>query len=839
MKKALLLLFALLFACPLSAQVKGRVVDASAHSGIPFAVVICETNNQTAICDSAGFFNIRTSKGNKITASCIGYEKQTVLVEHEGQNITFALTASTQSINSVIVRGKRKKYTRKNNPAVELMRRVIAAKKQTNLNNHDYYQYEKYQKMTFAISDIDTTKQNRPKWYSDHLEHSYYNGKTIQSISVDETITRHLYRKTPNKERNIIIAQQTDGVNKMIQTGEILNTMLKEVFQDVNIYDDYIRLVQYPFPSPIGSTAISFYHFQIEDTISVSGDSCYHLYFYPTNTQDFGFSGDLYVLKDSTLHVKACTLNIPKKSDVNFVKSMRIEQEFSQLDNGEWVLTRDDMWSELSLAKIFSSFLVTRNTRLSDYQFSVIAPKLLRGKAPTKEDPDSRIRNKDFWNEQRPIALTHGESTMDDFLHGMEHSKRFAWIQALSQVFLENFMATSKYGQPSKFDLGPLNTIVSHNYVDGYRLRMSGRTMAALNPHLFWKGFGAYGMDSHRWYYGTEITYALNKKQLSPFEFPMRNIVFESNKDVMAASDKYLYNNKNNVFSSFRTQTVKDMYFYNRQKLSFIYETDWGLNFNTGIKAESNETTGTLHFLPLDGSPEIKKIRTTELSASIGYCPDQTYINTKQRRLPVNLDAPDLQLSHTMAVNDFLGGQYKMNMTQLKLYKRQWLGSWGYINMNVNAGAEWNKVPFPLLIMPPVTLTYFMEKDNETFCLMRNMEFLNDRFIFWNFSWDMNGKILNRIPLIRKLKWREYLSIKGMWGHLTHKNNPTSHPSDPTLFQFPECSHIMTNKPYWEMTVGVHNIFKFLAVNYVRRLTYQDNQNVDKWGLRFAFIMSF
>ena len=319
----------------------------------------------------------------------------------------------------------------------------------------------------------------------------------------------------------------------------------------------------------------------------------------------------------------------------------------------------------------------------------------------------------------------------------------------------------------------------------------------------------------------------------------MRNITFESTYDLMSPADKYLVNNKDNVFESFRTQTVRQMYFYNMQKLSFEYENDWGLSYKASFKTEKDKVAGDLHFLPVNGMPEIFDFRTTELSGTIRLNPHQSYINTKQRRWPINMDEPVIELTHTIGFKGLLGGDYRSNMTELRLYKRQWLGSWGYINMHVVGRVQWNKVPFPLLCMPPVSLTYLADANDETFNLMRNMEFLNDRYVFWGAQWDLNGKIFNRIPLIKKLKWREFVGIKGMWGHLTDKNNPALHPNDPVLMQFPAESHVMSNKPYWEAMVGIHNIFKFFGVDYVRRLTYKDLPNVDKWGLRFNFMMSF
>lgn len=826
-----------LFAIATRAQITGQVVDSEDGYPVPYATVGYEGMRLSVQSDDEGRFSIERHVGQTIVARSVGYVAEKVKVRENTNNLTIKLKQETTKMDEVEVRGRRKRYSRKENPAVELMRRVIEAKKLTDLENYPYYQYMKYQKITLARNDVDTTGMTKEKWYSENLERSDYNGKLVLPLTMSETVTHHLYSKDPQKTRDIIIGQHSEGLNKLLQTGEIVNTMLKEVFTDVNLYDDHIRLVQYPFPSPIGRTAISFYHFYIQDTVKVAGDSCFHLRFYPANQQDFGFTGDLYILKDSTLHVKQCVLNIPEKSDVNWVKSMRIEQQYTQLENGEWVLTHDDMWAELSISGLLPKALVTRTTRLNSYKFDDIPRSLLRGKARTIEEANARIRDDAFWDKERPVELTKSERNIDNLVDRIRQSKGFGVIMVGVKAFAENFIETSGEGKKSKVDIGPVNTVISNNFVDGYRFRASARTMAALNPHVFLKGYGAYGTRSNRWYYGSELTYSINEKQNSPFEFPMRNLVFTSERDVMSPADKFLINNKDNVFMSIRTQDIRQMYFYDRQQLSFVYETDWGFSINASIKAESNEVAGDLHFLPVNGGPEVRKIRTTELSGGIRFCPGQTFINTKQHRWPVNLDHPDISLTHTVGMDRLLGGQYKLNYTELQVYKRQWLGSWGYIDMHANGAIQWNKVPFPLLIMPPTNFTYL---DNEvTFGLMNNMEFLTDRQLFMSVSWDMNGKLLNRLPLIKKLKWREYFSVKAMWGDLTDKNNPILHPEDPMLFRLPEGSYIINSTPYWEVEAGVHNIFNVFGVTYVRRMSYRQHENTDKWGIRFLFNLTF
>lgn len=841
----------LLLAVVAKAQITGEIYDTDGYP-IPLASAIYKGHHVAEASDLDGKFKIARHNGWELTFSSVGFQPQTIKVgPNTPSHLKIVLKEDSRSIGEVVIKQKRERYSRKNNPAVELMKRVIAAKKRTHLDNFDYYQYNKYQKITFSLNDIkpadlDSGKFKNKAYVRDQIETSPYNGKLILPVTYDETVTQHIYRKNPRVEKDIIKGQRSEGVNNVLQTGEILNTMLREVFTDVDIYDDHMRLLQYQFTSPIGETAISFYRFYIQDTVYVDRDLCYHLEFIPNNQQDFGFRGELYVLADSSLHVKRCSFTLPKTSDVNFVHDMKITQEYAKLPNGEWVLSKDDLAAELTL--LGANTLVTKATRYNDYAFDELPSKLFKGKAKTRHEADAMIRDEAFWNQYRTVELSKGESSMNAFIHRIEQSKNFKWILFGLRAFAENFVETGSSRKRSLFDIGPVTTIISSNFVDKWRFRLSGRTTANLNKHLFWNGFYAYGTKSKKHYYGTEVTYSLNAKKNVPFEFPQRNIIFETGYDVMSPADKFLIHNKDNMFMSLRTQKVEQMYFYNRQKLSFVYETDWGLSFHTSLKAESNEPTGDLSFarmpgvatnLAPDGKEYVRQIRTTEGKLMLRYCPGQTFINTKQHRWPVNLDAPEFTLSHTMGFKNFLGGEYKLNYTEAKIYKRFWLGSWGYVDTHLDGGVQWDKVPFPLLIMPPVNITY-LEWEG-TFSMMNNMEFLTDRYAFGSVAWDMNGKLLNRIPLIKKLKWREYISVKGMWGALTDKNNPflERNRADNTLFQFPNGARVMDKKtPYWEVTVGVHNIFKLIAIDYVRRMNY-NRPGIKKNGIRFGFMLSF
>ena len=839
---------------PMKAQLRGYIIDEATGDSIPYASAIYRGHNVAVASNINGQFTIARHEGWVLTFSAVGYvSKSITITASTKQNFNVKLKPDTKALKEVVVKTKRRRYSRKNNPAVELMKKVVEAKKRTDLDNRDYYQYNKYQKLTLALNDITPEKLEDPKmkkkpWLKDQVEKCEYNGKLILPVSVDETVTQKIYRKHPHSEKNIVKGQNSTGVNDLFQTGDILNTVLKDVFSDVNIYDDQIRLLQYPFTSPIGKDAVAFYRFYIMDTLYVERDKCIHLHFLPNNQQDFGFRGDIYILADSSYQVKRCELTIPKKSDVNFVENMKIVQEFTQLPDSTWVLSVDDMLAELKLASFIKEAAVIRTTRLTDYAFDPLPKQLFKGKAKEVKEADAMMRDEAFWNKYRQVSLTKSESKMDAFVNNLSQIKGFKYIIFGLKALIENFVET---GNPSKVDIGPINTMLTSNPVDGLRTRISAQTTAKLNPHWFASGYFARGWKSEKNYYKADLTYSFNKKEYLPREFPKRTLTLSSTYDIMAPSDKFMKTDKDNVFTSFKWSKVNKMMFYNRQEIKYEREEDWGFKTTLGFKAEENEGALGLNFTPLsqysqkytDGNvllePNSNKFRTSEFHAEFRFAPGETYINTKQRRRKINLDAPVFILGHTVGIKGFLGGDYRYNFTEASIYKRFWMKSWGKIDCYLKGGIQWNQVPYPLLIMPETNLSYIIQ--DETFELIDNMEFLNDRFASLYISWDFNGKIFNRIPLLKKLKWREYIGFRCLWGGLSDKNNPflEQNAQSDILMLFPEGCHVMdSKKPYYELSVGIHNIFKLIHVEYVRRLNYH-YENTHKDGIRFMVRMTF
>ena len=292
--RLIIFLFLLLLGLPLWAQAQqltGVVTDAETGEPIPMASVIYKGHNVAKVADVDGRFSISRHAGWNLTVSAVGYKERILpITDKTRQGLKIALKPDNHMLTEVKVKAKRQRYSRRDNPAVELMRRVIDAKKQTDLKTHDYYQYNQYEKLTLAMNDLTPEQlEQKPfttkRWLLDQVEKCQYNDKLILPVSVDETVSQHIYRKDPHAEKTIVKGQHSNGINDLFETGDILTVAMKDVFTDVNLYDDQIRLLQFPFTSPIGKDAISFYRFYIEDTLKIERDSVIHLHFLPTTSR--------------------------------------------------------------------------------------------------------------------------------------------------------------------------------------------------------------------------------------------------------------------------------------------------------------------------------------------------------------------------------------------------------------------------------------------------------------------------------------------------------------------------------------------------------------------------
>ena len=853
MKKLLFLLITTLHAIGLNAQFYGKVVDGSTGEPIPYAAVKYIGTSEGRSTDLDGNFTLPIlNNHDKFEITYLGYKPVTVTVPRGRQEVRDQLIKMYSDdimLGEVVVKKSKIRYTRKNNPAVDLMRKVIANKHLSDIKEKDFYRFDKYEKKTFSYNDIKGTKDTLLS------EICPETGKLIIPIMVDETSSEENYRKNPKTVKTTINAKRSEGFQSMLSSGDMLTTIVKDIFTDVDIYKDNVRLLQHPFISPIStSEAIAFYHYYIQDTIMVDGERCIDVFFIPNNPQDFGFAGHLYITDDHLNQVKRAVINVPRNSGVNFVDNLIVIQDFMTLPTGERVIKVDNMLVELSGLYKALKFQCQRYTAYSNYDFSPITDKhAFKSPQIERVKADAELKDSAYWASIRPIELTNAESHLGNGVDKINEDLGGFWKFLLTAVVENSIELTPK---PNKIDFIPLNAIVSHNHIDGWRYQGALQTTGNLSPHLFLRGYGAYGTKDKKWKYKGEVEYSFNKKKYMAHEFPRRSIIASYMYDDMSPVDKYSGTTKDNLYSSFKTSKVDQMMYVNDLKLKFNYETDNFITWTATIDHSKLTPTGKLVYLrnadyQHNFYTTVPYIKTSDVKFGFRYAPREATINSKQQRLHINNDAPIFTVEHTIGMDGFLGGQYNYNITEATIFKKFWLpGACGSIEAYLKGGAQWNKVPFPMLFTPQSNLSYFVQFDGWSFNMLRNMEFLNDRYVSLFINWSFDGKLLNRIPLLKKMKLREYIGFKMLYGHLTDKNNPFIKTEDNDLFYFPtrdghQTSFVMGNKPYMELSVGVSNIFKIFTIQYVRRLSYNDMPDIyggdklKKNGIRFAVDFKF
>ena len=579
----------LLLACSLSLfrvaaqMVQGEVTDGSTGEPLPAVHVYYMDDKSTLVStDINGKYKIAFRKGT-LVFSMMGFDTKALEVK-SAQKLNVKLQETASSLMEIKVETKRKKYSRKNNPAVEMMRKVIAAKKSSNLRLHDYLSYMKYEKMTMSLNEFtdkvfeDDHFKHLP-FLKEHVEVYPETGKLILPLTMEEKVSQIIYRKEPKTEKSIIIGQRNEGVHNLINTGEIFTGMLSDCFTDIDIYQDQVRLLQYPFTSPISTaSAISFYRYFIVDTLMVGKQKCYQVDFTPNNPQDFGFSGSLFILADSTWRLKRAEIGIPSRSDVNFVEQMTIQQDFEPLPSGEQVVVNNKMWVQMELASWLQKFQVERVVKYSGWDFTEIPDRTFRFKGDTKLEASAEMRDETFWEEQRPTPLTKGEDEMDQFMNRLYNIKGFKQIIWVAKAFIENFVETSVNPEhPSKVDIGPINAMLGTNSVEGFHLRASAQTTANLNPHWFLRGNVKYGFGDKRWKGLGEVTYSFKKKDYLPREYPVRNLTFNYENDIGSPSDVHMPTDRDNVFIALKWAPVRHMTYFERYNLTYDWEWENGL----------------------------------------------------------------------------------------------------------------------------------------------------------------------------------------------------------------------------------------------------------------------
>ena len=817
------------------------VLDSLSRESLPYANISLENDKrQGVVSDETGkailpvkFF------GKTLDISYSGYNSKKYQNDFSGFSDTVFLSPISFQLKEVFVKPKKEKYSKKNNPAIDFMKKIKEMAEEHNPENQDFYSYDKYEKTVIALNDFNGNFDegflgSKMNFLKEYVDTSSWTGSRLLDLMLKEKVSTNIKSKEPKVDKEITLGYRSSGVDEMLNQ-ENIQIMLEDVVREVDVFSPSINIMQNRFVSPLSSIGVDFYRYYLSDTVYIGNEKCVELSFAPVNPQSMGFNGKIYVpVGDTTMFVKKISMRTPHDINLNFLRNLFINQSFEKDSLGNRHKTYDDVCVELQIVAgtpvfygrktgVYDNFSYEMRKDLEPYYFKI---------GDNFSLTDSIGETAEFWNEKRMVPLTYAESRMIGLTENMRKVPLLYWAEKIVGFIERGYFTT---GNPSKFDIGPANSMISYNSVEGLRLRAGGMTMAALNPHIFASGYVAYGFHDKIWKYGARLEYSFPKKKNHVNEWPRNGIYASYSYDLDMIGQHYLFTNQDNFLLSFRRKK-SDLVTYRRlAQAGYVLELPNNFSIEAGLKYEIQESTKWLPFIYSNGD-FASHYTSASFNISLRWAKGEKFVQTHTARLPVNMDPWIIQITHEYGPKRLFGASFTTNKTELSVQKRFWLSAFGYIDMILKGGKVWSQVYYPALMWPNANLSYTIQP--ESYSLMDPMEFANDTYASIDCTYFGNGILFNRIPLINKLHLREAITFKALSGTLTNRNNPEYNDN---IYLFPQdCySMKMRSMPYMEIGAGIDNIFSIIRIDYVWRLSYRNTPGVDKSGLRFSLHLAF
>jgi hypothetical protein len=819
---------------------KGVVVDAQNNEPIPYASVFLSDYGYGTKTNAKGEFSLNTSKftqvKSKAKVSCVGFKPVMIALSKTDRGITIKLNSEAQALKEVTV--NKQKYKNRNNPAVELIQKVIENKKNNRKEALDYYENEKYEKVQFAINHITPDFQKKKvfkhfQFVFENIDSLKSSGDKILPVYLTENISDIYYQKSPQKQKEVQKAHKAVSFAGFDNQG--IENNIKYLYQDVDIYQNNISLVSNQFLSPIAGTAPAFYRYYIVDTIQSGVDKVARMYFGARNKEDMLFQGYLYVLLDGTYAIKRIELTTSKDININFVKDIKIAQDFSKTENKNWMLATDQISMNFGLTKNGRGVFGQKIVSYSNFKLSPTekGDSVLNGRKVRALELIG-LQNDKYLDAHRHEQLSQSEAGTYVAMDSVQKVPVFKRAMDIASILMFG------YKDLGLFEIGPINTFYMYNPIEGSRLRFGGRTTNAFSKKLNLETYLAYGFKDERIKYYLGGTWSFTKRNLQ--DFPVKTLKMSIQNETQLPGQQMQFLMEDNFLLSIK-RGVNDKIFYNKTfKVEHLNEFQNHFSYTIGFKYTDMAPGGTLAYNYTNytsGVNDVSSLHVSEFYANFRYAPHESFYQGKTFRIPNYSRFPIFELRYS-AGNKTWGNDYNYQTLRLNIRKRFYFSILGYSDAVFEAGKVFGKVPFPLLNIPQANQTYSYQI--ESYNMMNFLEFATDQYTSLLIDHCFNGFFFNKIPGIKQLGLREVMSCKMLYGNLTDANNPAKQ-SD--LFKFPvevdgtPVTYTLGKTPYIEGSVGIGNIFKIFRIDFVRRFTYLDNPNVSKYGIRMRFRFDF
>ena len=805
-------------------KVSGVVVDKT-NQPIPFATIVFKKTNIGVVANEDGRFYIESpQKHSVLVVSSAGFsEREIYLEEAVVYNFKVKLNEA-ESLNEVVVFAG--KTSKKNNPALDILRKIWERKRKNGLYQFDQYQMEKYEKVEFDMNTIDSAFMKNKvfkgmEFVFKHVDTSKVTGKTYLPIFINESLSDVYGDNRQKKVKEKLKANKTSG----FEGNQQILSFLKDLYSDYSIYNNHLTFFDKSFTSPLSRTGVDVYNYVLRDSAYIDNKKCYNILFYPRRKNELTFKGDFWV-NDSTFAIKKINMAVTKSANINWIKDIYIEQEFEVMNDSVFLLTRDYMMSDFALNKKEDSKGIygKRTTLYRNHEFNKVKPLAFYKEEVNFIDNEVYQKSDEYWQENRFEKLNKDEAGVYKMLDTLQTVKKFKQMYSLVSIL------GSGYVEFKNFDYGPIFSSFGFNEVEGVRLRVGGRTYFGPNDPWRIQAFTAYGSDDQKFKYGLSGKWMVDKKNRIIISGGNRRDIEQIGASLTTTNDVM-----GRSFASsalFTTGSNGKLTNINLSNLAVEIEPVKNLIFQLGIShrtlVSASPTFSLDYFTDLSRTTTQSEVKQSEANIQIEFMPNRRTIGYGVERDVVDNPYSRFFINYSHGFKGVLNSDFKYEKLQLYYKQPIIIGPLGRTNITMELGKTFGTIPLGLMSVIPGNQTYFTIEN--TFSNLNFYEFISDQYLTLKWDHNFNGRIFSRIPFMRKLNWREIIGIRGVYGSISNANRGIN------------ASGLAYNAPengYWEYSAGIGNIFKVFRIDFSWRGNYLNVPDATKFAIKGAFGFHF
>ncbi|MGO4817865.1 DUF5686 family protein [Flavobacterium sp. W22_SRS_FP1] len=801
-------------------KVSGIIVDKT-NLPVPFANVVFKGSSEGTVANEDGRFYLESTKTyTALLVASVGFsDREITLAKAVNYNFRIQLNEAENLQEVVIFTGKTSK---KDNPALDILRKIWERKRKNGLSQFDQYQMEKYEKIEFDMNTIDSAYMKNKlfkgmEFIFDHVDTSRVTGKTYLPIFINESLSDVYGNNKLNKVKEKLKANKNSGFSNNQQ----IMSFVKDLYSDYDIYNNYLTFFDKSFTSPLSKTGIDVYNYVLKDSAYIGEKWCYNIVFYPRRKNELTFKGDFWV-NDSTFAIKKINMAVTKSANINWVKEIYIEQEFDVQNDSIFLLTRDYMMSDFALNKKEESKGVygKRTTLYDNHVFNKEKPAAFYREEVSFIDNEVYNKSEEYWRENRYEKLTKDELGVYKMLDTLKTVKKFQQIYNLVQIL------GSGYIQVGHFDYGPIFSSFGYNEVEGVRLRTGGRTYFGPNDTWRLQGYTAYGFKDDKFKYGLSGKWMVDKKKRIILSGGNRRDVEQIGASLTTTNDVLGRSfASSSVFSSGSNGKLTNI---NLSNVGVEMEPVKNLTFQSGFSYRTLQAASDAFSLDYytDAACTVTKsdLKQSEVNFQVEYTPNRKTIGYGVERDNVDSPFSRFYLNYSHGFKGLLNGDFQYEKIQLYYKQPIIIGPIGRTNVIVEVGKTFGTIPLGLMSVIPGNQTYFTIEN--TFSNLNFYEFVTDQYATLEWNHNFSGRLFARIPFMRKLNWREIIGVKGVYGTISDENRAIN--ASGLVYSAPE-------KVYWEYSAGIGNIFKVLRIDFSWRGNYLNTPDTNRFAVKGSF----